>query len=643
MPYKTVNELPDNVKSLPTHAKEIYMKAFNSAFEQYKDDDGREAKTHATAWVAVTRGYKQENGKWVAKEALSDESKRQMLRTALVDQYQLNTENPIPSGVDVEEVFENELIYVVNGQSYKASFELSDDGTTTFGEPEKVIAKKVYEPMEALQAKYSEIIQEAGRRNASLDSSRIKKIVELCQELLSSEEPDESKLKKAAKEADSTLKWLLEQTLTKIEDGIKYPAAAFAFVADAEKPTSWKLRMWEDLDKKITKSQLNKLSAALSPGGKEKVPAKELSAVKRKIRTAYRKLEVAEEDIPRWVKESETRERLLTYTPLTEAKFDKGRATVIVIKPGFNASEDRYYPIEMLKRDFKVFEGQKMYADHPTEAEDKARPERSIKDWVATLSEVTVDENGVVTGVAEIVEPWLMQKLASLRDKKMLSEMGVSINAVGSATKGTIDGKATLIIEKLVAARSVDFVTEPGAGGIVTFYESDRTDIDLIELATLKERRPDLLKIIESNVRAEINQEVNKKMELEAKVKELEGSVESLTTENTDLKTKISEAEKAQAKANAQAAIKEAVEKAELPAAAKEQLLKRFETAESADGIAEAIKAEADYIAKLSESGKVKGMGGAKLEKDEKSFRESVKRTHPTYTDAQVDTFLAGR
>ena len=51
----------------------------------------------------------------------------------------------------------------------------------------------------------------------------------------------------------------------------------------------------------------------------------------------------------------------------------------------------------MLKRDYKIFEGQKMYADHPTEAEDKARPERSIRDWVATLSEVTCDENGVVT------------------------------------------------------------------------------------------------------------------------------------------------------------------------------------------------------------------------------------------------------
>jgi cation transport regulator len=643
MPY-SIDNPPEAVKGLPKKAQEIFIAAYNSAFEQY---DGNEAKSTATAWAAVKMKYEKVDDEWKVKESseMSAENKRNILQTALTDEYALHQDDPRPSGVYIEDVFEDYVIYNVNGQAYKSGYTLSEDGTATFNEPEKVIAKKTYEPMESLQTKYSDIIQEVGRRNASLDSSRIKKIVELCQELLSSEDPDEKKIKSVSKEADSTLKWLIEQRLVKTEDGVKYPVSAYALVADAEKPESWKLRMWEDLNKKITKTQLNKLAAALSPGGKEKVPAKELSAVKRKIRTAYRTLNVSEEDIPRWVKEVETRERLLTYTPLTEAKFDKGRATVIVIKPGFNASEDRYYPAEMLKRDFKVFEGQKMYADHPTEAEDKARPERSIKDWVATLSEVTCDENGVITGVAEIVEPWLMNKLASLRDKKMLSEMGISINAVGSASKGTIDGKETLVIEKLVAARSVDFVTEPGAGGIVTFYESDRTDIDLIEISALKDKRPDLIKIIEDDIRAKFNQEVKHKMDLEAKVKELESSVESLTTENTDLKTKISEAEKAQAKANAQATIKEAIEKAELPAAAKDMLLKRFETAESADGITEAIKAEADYIAKLSESGKVKDLGGTKPdpEKDRTSLKESFKRLHPEWSDSQIETAVAGR
>ncbi|KKK91195.1 hypothetical protein LCGC14_2715400, partial [marine sediment metagenome] len=388
--------------------------------------------------------------------------------------------------------------------------------------------------------------------------------------------------------------------------------------------------------KKVTKAQLGRASAALSPGGfrgqKVSIPEADLGAVKRKIRAEYRKLDVDEADIPRWVKEVETREEIIQFTSLKEAKLDKGKATVIVIQPGFNATEDRYYPAEMLKRDYAIFEGQKMYADHPTEEEDNARPERSIKDWVATLVDVTVDEAGVVSGTAEIIEPWMMQKLAALRDKEMLSEMGISINAVGNASKGTIDGKETLVIEKLVAARSVDFVTEPGAGGSVTLYESDRSrDVDLIELSGLRERRPDLVSIIETDVRNEISKEVKKAMEDKDKIVELEGQVGTLTTENEDLKATAAKEAEVKAKAEAQATIKEAVDKAELPQASKDVLIARFGSAVTADGIEEAIQSEIDYVAKLSEAGKVKGLGPSKLEDEEKAktaLKESFKKSY---------------
>jgi len=708
MPYRTIGELPDSVKNLPKAGQEMYMKVFNAAFKQY-DNEG---KAHATAWAAVKNKYKKnDSGQWVTKEAnmnLSDQQKRNLLQTALVSEYGLKVESPIPKNVSIEEVFDSEIVYAIDGQLYQSSYELGEGGPT-FGEPKKVLSTKVfkameslsmenrrslldvalhnrlgltkdeylfiedmtetevfynynrqaykaaysitgdnvitigdskkvtrqvvYKAMEALREKYSEIIQEAGRRNASLDSKRIKKIVELCQELLSSDEFNDEKTVEAINEADKTLVWLKEQAVSKVEDGVNYPASAFAYVPDAAEASGWKLRMWEDAEKKVTKNQLRLASASLSKGGlsgiRTAIPAADLAAVKRKIRAEYRKLGVEEADIPAWIKEVETRELLQSFTPLTEAKFDKGRATVIVIKPGFNATEDRYYPAEMLKRDYKIFEGQKMYADHPTEEEDQARPERSIKDWVATLSEVTCDESGVVSGIAEILEPWLMTKLASLRDKQMLSEMGISINAVGSASKDTIDGKETLVIEKLVAARSVDFVTEPGAGGIVTFYESDRGhDIDLVELATLREKRPDLIKAVEAKVRAEITKEVKKAMENEEKITELEGTVATLTTERDALKEAAEKAEKDKATAEAQATIKEAVDKAELPDAAKERLIERYKDAETADGIAEAIQSEVDYIGKLAEAGKVKGMGGSKPDpaKDNEALKESFEK-----------------
>lgn len=576
MPYKTIGELPDNLKDLPVHAKEIYLSAFNSAFEQYKDrGDQRETLAHATAWAAVKKSYKKEGDKWVAKE---------------------------------------------NNK---------------------------------LQSVYSEIIQEAGRRNASSDAARIKKIVELCQELLSSEEPEEKETKEALKEATSILTWLKEQKVMKTEDGVQFPADAYAYVPDPEKPSEWKLRLWEDPEKKVTRVQLGRAAAALSPGGfrgqKVDIPRDDLASVKRKIRAEYRKLDVEDEDIPRWVKESETRFLFANFMPLSEAQVSaKGIAKVVIIKPGWgNTVDNHYYSEEMLSQNYKVFEGVKMYADHQTTSEEKERPEGSIKEWVASLKNVQYQEGVGVIGDAIIIEPWMQQKLANLRDKELLGEMGISIRAAGVGVKGKIDGREGNIVEKITQVRSVDFVTEAGAGGVVQMYEAGSSDydVDIVSLETLRERRPDLIKSVENEVKATIIQEVKRKVELEEQVKDLEGQVGTLTTERDEARNKLTEAEKAQRKAEAKSKLDEAIGKSELPEAARVRIAEKFKDAESAEGIDEAIKAEMDYITALKEAGKVKGMGGSQLnpEKDKEALKESFKRMHPEYSDAQLEVAIRGR
>ena len=119
-------------------------------------------------------------------------------------------------------------------------------------------------------------------------------------------------------------------------------------------------------------------------------------------------------------------------------------------------------------------------------------------------------------------------------------------------------------------------------------------------------------------------------MENEEKITTLEGQIETLTKERDDLKEAAEKAAKDKVKAEAQAGIKEAVAKAELPGAAKERLVERFKDAESADGIEEAIQSEVDYIAKLSETGKVKGLGETKTDptKDRDALKESFKNSY---------------
>ena len=75
MPYDNISDLPDSVKnSLPEHGLEIYLAAFNNAWDEYKDpqkrkgDSSREEVAHRVAWSAVKEEYeKDKEGYWVKK------------------------------------------------------------------------------------------------------------------------------------------------------------------------------------------------------------------------------------------------------------------------------------------------------------------------------------------------------------------------------------------------------------------------------------------------------------------------------------------------------------------------------------------------------------------------------------------------
>ena len=63
MPY-TIDNPPEKIKGLPKHAQEIFIAAYNSAYEQYDKDETRANKV---AWAAVKQSYEQDkDGKWVA-------------------------------------------------------------------------------------------------------------------------------------------------------------------------------------------------------------------------------------------------------------------------------------------------------------------------------------------------------------------------------------------------------------------------------------------------------------------------------------------------------------------------------------------------------------------------------------------------
>lgn len=68
MPYQSIKDLPDSVREhLPEHAQEIFRAAFNSAWDEYHQDESRAMRV---AWAAVKDKYEKDekSGMWKAKK-----------------------------------------------------------------------------------------------------------------------------------------------------------------------------------------------------------------------------------------------------------------------------------------------------------------------------------------------------------------------------------------------------------------------------------------------------------------------------------------------------------------------------------------------------------------------------------------------
>lgn len=70
MQYESINNLPKIVRNLPKPAKTLYLKAFNSAWDEYAQSENevlREKAAQEAAWSAVKGEYEkdEDSGEWV--------------------------------------------------------------------------------------------------------------------------------------------------------------------------------------------------------------------------------------------------------------------------------------------------------------------------------------------------------------------------------------------------------------------------------------------------------------------------------------------------------------------------------------------------------------------------------------------------
>jgi hypothetical protein len=178
--------------------------------------------------------------------------------------------------------------------------------------------------------------------------------------------------------------------------------------------------------------------------------------------------------------------------------YDEATRTVWItpIKPGWgNSRDNNYYPPNALQEAVSkgVFNNLKMYKDHPRKSDEKDLPERSVKDWFATTREAVWD---AVRGVPRV--PVVVHEDTDFRRFKDVPEqIAFSVLGSGVGRPGAVDGKKGRVIESIARLRSVDWVTEAGAGGAIAFAESaasEENDMDIADLTPkdLREGNPRL-------------------------------------------------------------------------------------------------------------------------------------------------------
>jgi hypothetical protein len=238
---------------------------------------------------------------------------------------------------------------------------------------------------------------------------------------------------------------------------------------------------------------------------------------------------------------------------LVEAKADY---EIKLIAPGKGSTA--FYPAEVLRRDGpKVFRaGTHVYLNHPTAAEEAARPEGDVANLAGVLSSDAVYHESHAKG------PGLFARMKVFADHAQMVEekaphVGMSIRAFGQQESGkTKDGVP--VLKELTSAESVDVVTRAGAGGMILTEaargaESHQEDSEMD--ADLKALQESNRKLLERALRADAREEAQRLLEgvtlpAAAKAHVIDTVMrEAVPLKDGELdKTKLAEAIKAEAK-----------------------------------------------------------------------------------------------
>lgn len=200
--------------------------------------------------------------------------------------------------------------------------------------------------------------------------------------------------------------------------------------------------------------------------------------------------------------------------------MDGSRFRVVLIQEGLgNFGNACYYTREALESAAPIFEGKKIYTNHPSESEENDRPERDVRDvfgWFENIAIEEIEDRAEMHGDLVLIESNSKEAaliIGAIKYKEKFKDqefVGLSINASGDTEEIGIDDflkdyaipaiampkvqeakKMGVDIIRLVNnisdAVSCDLVTEAGAGGKILKLLEEEKPMAIKKKATHRE------------------------------------------------------------------------------------------------------------------------------------------------------------
>ena len=305
-----------------------------------------------------------------------------------------------------------------------------------------------------------------------------------------------------------------------------------------------------------------------------------------------------------------------------EAKDDKGlKWRIKVVEAGLSGNRN-FYPDAVLREALPLFNGTRVFVK--SDEEHLKGKGKSFNQLIGQLSNAKfVEGKSKDTGEVHADLSLLASagevpvKLREAFDRGMGGMFGFSMDASGNARRE----KGKQIATKITRVASVDLIIEPGAGGsIINFIEAKASSTAPEGDADMKLRNKMIDKIKSANKGVlPTGLDVDNDDALEVAYREALADDTAGKNDNDNkgaTGVTAEEMEERMRMVEAKSYMRETVAASKLPDAAKEKLREQFGAMANFKEaqVDEAIKAEGEYLAKFTESGKVNGMGEGRTE-----------------------------